>query len=102
MANKEALMMGDSEIHQLIQIFKICGTPTDEVWPGVSQLPDYNPTFPKFKARNLAEICPSLGPDGIDLLSKMLQLDPAKRISCKAALEHPYFSSFVARFKDRL
>lgn len=28
---------------------------------------------------------------GIDLLSRMLVLDPANRIDCKEALLHPYF-----------
>ena len=28
---------------------------------------------------------------GLDLLGKMIQLDPAKRISAKRALEHPFF-----------
>ena len=29
--------------------------------------------------------------DAIDLLSKMLVMDPAERITAKDALEHPYF-----------
>jgi cyclin-dependent kinase len=29
----------------------------------------------------------------IDVLQKMLQLDPANRISAIAAMEHPYFDS---------
>ncbi|KAF9602513.1 hypothetical protein IFM89_029812 [Coptis chinensis] len=36
---------------------------------------------------------PNLEPEGVDLLSKMLQYDPASRILAKAALDHPYFDS---------
>jgi cyclin-dependent kinase len=28
---------------------------------------------------------------GVDLLRRMLVLDPAKRIDCRSALKHPYF-----------
>jgi p38 MAP kinase len=30
----------------------------------------------------------------IDLISKMLQLDPSERVSCEQALEHPYLKLF--------
>ena len=29
----------------------------------------------------------------MDLLEKMLKLDPSKRITCLEALDHPYFST---------
>ncbi|CAD8081921.1 unnamed protein product [Paramecium sonneborni] len=32
--------------------------------------------------------------DGLDLLKKMLQLNPANRISCHEALRHPFFNNF--------
>ena len=35
---KEALFQGDSEQDQLYRIFRILGTPTEEVWPGVSSV----------------------------------------------------------------
>ena len=30
----------------------------------------------------------------IDLIDKMLQLDPSERVTCEQALEHPYLSLF--------
>jgi serine/threonine protein kinase len=67
------------------------GTPNEEVWPGVSQLPDYKPVFPRWRKRNIGLVVPTLDPLGVDLLSKMLVYQPSKRISAKAAMEHPWF-----------
>lgn len=39
------LFPGSDVDDQLKRIFKLLGTPTDETWPGVSQLADYKP-FP--------------------------------------------------------
>jgi len=92
MATRHPLFPGDSEIDELYKIFRILGTPTEETWPGVSKLPDYKPTnFPKWKATNLSHVLPNVEPAGIDLLAQMLAYDPAKRISAKKALKHPYF-----------
>jgi cyclin-dependent kinase len=44
---------GDSEIDQMFKIFKILGTPTEENWPGVTTLPQYEVSFPKWKATEL-------------------------------------------------
>ncbi|GJT03633.1 cell division control protein 2 homolog C [Tanacetum coccineum] len=62
------------------------------LWPGVSSLKDWH-VYPRWEPQNLARAVPSLGPDGIDLLSQMLKYDPADRISAKAAMDHPYFDS---------
>ena len=48
MITKRPLFPGDSEIDQLFQIFRVLGTPGEEVWPGVSALPDYKSVFPKW------------------------------------------------------
>ncbi|CAI8601455.1 unnamed protein product [Vicia faba] len=92
MVRRQALFPGDSEYQQLLNIFKLLGTPTEQQWPGVSSLRDWH-VYPKWEAQNLTRAVPSLAPEGVDLLSKMLKYNPCERISAKAALDHPYFDS---------
>ena len=101
MVNKGGpLFPGDSEIDQIFRIFRsashtvthsnirltlrssrIMGTPNEDKWPGVSQLPDYKPTFPQWPGTDLASQLPSLEPQGVDLIKQMLVYDTSKRIS---------------------
>jgi len=94
MLKGRALFPGDSEIDQLFRIFRTMGTPDEISWPGVSQLPDYKPTFPKWTGSDFKEMFPKLEKDGMDLLLDLMTYDPAKRISAKKALHHKYFSEF--------
>ncbi|RDX50638.1 Pkinase-domain-containing protein [Lentinus brumalis] len=89
------LFPGDSEIDQIFKIFRVLGTPNEEIWPGVHQLPDYKPSFPHWAPQDLREHVTTLDAEGIDLLKLMLTYDTAKRISAKRALKHPYFADFV-------
>lgn len=45
------------------------------------------------KKINWLEKLPQLDENGADLLSKMLEIDPNKRISANDALKHEYFSN---------
>ncbi|KAF7814577.1 cell division control protein 2-like protein C [Senna tora] len=92
MVRRQALFPGDSEFQQLLNIFRLLGTPSEEQWPGVTSLRDWH-VYPRWEPQNLARAVPSLGPEGVDLLLKMLKYNPAERISAKAALDHPYFDS---------
>jgi len=91
LVTKGPLFPGDSEIDELFKIFRLLGTPCEQTWPGVSQFPDYKPTFPQWPAQKFSAIVPDLDPLGLDLLSKMLCYEPHKRISAQGALAHPYF-----------
>ncbi|NXH17689.1 CDK2 kinase, partial [Bucco capensis] len=88
---RRALFPGDSEIDQLFRIFRTLGTPDEASWPGVTSMPDYKPTFPKWARQDFGKVVPPLDEEGRKLLAQMLHYDPNKRISAKAALGHPFF-----------
>ncbi|KFK36767.1 hypothetical protein AALP_AA4G167800 [Arabis alpina] len=92
MIRRQALFPGDSEFQQLLHIFRLLGTPTEQQWPGVMALRDWH-VYPKWELQDLSRAVPSLSPEGIDLLTNMLRYNPAERISAKMALDHPYFDS---------
>ena len=75
LTEKRPLFNGDSEIDQIFKIFQFHGTPTPNQWTNVNKLPDFKPTFPKFKASNFLEgdkFLQCLGKDGIELIAGML------------------------------
>ncbi|XP_023037245.1 cyclin-dependent kinase 1 isoform X1 [Drosophila willistoni] len=96
MATRKPLFQGDSEIDQLFRMFRILKTPTEDIWPGVTSLPDYKNTFPRWSTNQLTNQLKNLDDNGIDLIQKMLIYDPVHRISAKDILEHTFFKGFQA------
>ncbi|AES61074.1 putative protein-serine/threonine kinase CMGC-CDK-Pl family [Medicago truncatula] len=90
LVTKTALFPGDSELQQLLHIFRLLGTPNEDVWPGVSKLMNWH-EYPQWGPQSLSKAVPGLEETGVDLLSQMLQYEPSKRLSAKKAMEHPYF-----------
>lgn len=56
------------------------GTPQEDSWEGVTALPNYLRTFPKFKTVEFVNSFPQLSAKSILLLDQCLQLDPSKRL----------------------
>jgi serine/threonine protein kinase len=86
------LFPGQSESSQRDLLFQQLGTPTDATLPGVTELPKWKAAPPVRMyppPPSLAHLLPDLPEAGVDLLSKMLIYNPAKRISAAAAMEHP-------------
>ncbi|KAG1221440.1 hypothetical protein G6F35_005989 [Rhizopus arrhizus] len=100
MASGRPLFPGNSISDQLQRIFKVLGTPTEESWPKVSQLPEYKRDFEIFPKISLKTILPKLDELGIDLLKRLLEYPPEKRITASDALQHPYFDEL--RKKEQL
>lgn len=84
-------LLGDSEIDELFRIFRLRGTPNDEIWPGVTTLKDWKPTFPQWHRQPLEQTLPSLCAEGVDLLGQMIEYDPARRISAKRGMSERGF-----------
>lgn len=73
-------------------LYRVLRTPSEEIWPGVTQLTDYKTSFPNWKSKSLAEQVEGLDSVGLDLLDKMLIYDPAERITAKGIMQHEYFA----------
>merc|ERR1719238_2582037 len=95
MATGAPLFAGDSEIDTAFKIFMKLGTPTEAMWPGLSELPDFKPTFPKWQPKgwkNIRNTSAQLGATGIDLLEQLMRYNPGTRVSARGALQHQYFA----------
>ncbi|KAG2187587.1 hypothetical protein INT44_005276 [Umbelopsis vinacea] len=98
LASGRPLFPGSSIPDQLQRIFKypFC-TPTEETWPKVSQLPEYKRDFEIFGRISLESLLPKLDSLGIDLLKRLIEYVPEKRLSANEALRHPYFDDLRKR-----
>eukprot|EP00262_Sarcandra_glabra_P019788 TRINITY_DN7620_c0_g1_i1.p1 TRINITY_DN7620_c0_g1~~TRINITY_DN7620_c0_g1_i1.p1 ORF type:complete len:515 (+),score=85.81 TRINITY_DN7620_c0_g1_i1:227-1771(+) len=86
------ILPGKNEPEQLNKIYELCGAPDEVNWPGVSKIPWYNnfkPTRPM--KRRVREVFKHFDRHALELLERMLTLDPSQRISAKDALDAEYF-----------
>lgn len=97
---RKPLFPGKDEAEQLDLIFQVMGTPSEQTWPRWRSLPQarmvsdsrvYVPQLEKRFAKLAAQRGVPCTQPMIELLSQMLMLDPAKRISAADALAHKWF-----------
>ena len=116
MCNGVPLFPGSSEKDQLNKIFKQLGAPDEEAYPGICDLPDWPSVRKNLQQSGAAAtqtpedlnhlVQNKLPKEGMDLLTRMLQYDPSKRIRAKVsgsikAFQHkrssdPLFSFVIA------
>jgi cyclin-dependent kinase 7 len=87
-------LAGNTEVEQIALICKQIGTPTEDNWPGVTQLREYTVpsevVAPWGKEAYMGRFG-AVGSDGVDLLVKTVALDPKKRITAREMLEHRWW-----------
>ena len=89
---RKPILPGKDYIDQLKLIIRTLGTPTDEEleFISASKARSYIKALPWAPAPNLMKMFPGANPEAVDLLQKMLQFDPRKRITVEQALQHPW------------
>jgi serine/threonine protein kinase len=88
MATGRPTFPAESEIGTIFKQFQLLGTPSPETWPGVQSLQNWKGTWPRWPSTELAvflEQRPELGEAGIDLLRRVLSLNPRSRINARRA-----------------
>ncbi|XP_047649523.1 cyclin-dependent kinase 10 isoform X4 [Phacochoerus africanus] len=86
------LLPGTSEIHQVDLIVQLLGTPSENIWPGFSQLPLVGQySLRKQPYNNLKHKFPWLSEAGLRLLNLLFMYDPKKRATAGDCLESSYF-----------
>ena len=109
---KEPLLQGKNEVEQLtkvslsiavkrsllivtVQIFELCGVPSDDSWPGFRRLPNAKslrlPRVSQKPGSLIRAKFPFLTTAGSELLSALLSLNPKQRPSASEVLSHRYF-----------
>lgn len=88
---KKPILQGQSDIDQGHVIFKLMGTPSMNDWTLAYHLPGAELTKTNYKSTLSERFSKYLTDAGLDLLGKLLSLDPYKRLTAMAAKKHPFF-----------
>lgn len=92
---RRPLLPGKDYIDQLKLIIKTLGTPSSSELDFITapKARAYIEALPKSPKADMRRIFPGASPMAIDLVEKMLQFDPTRRITVDEALKHPWLAA---------
>lgn len=88
------LFPGRTEIEQIDLICRTLGNPSEEIWSGLSRMPNYESLLQPLNSYSTTlknSLSGKLSDGVIDLLDRVLVFDPLRRPSAKILLNHKYF-----------
>ena len=90
---RRPLLPGSCTEHQIDLILNLLGTPDED---DIASIPSkkaqkFINKFEKRNGKKFGSVFRHASPEAVDLLRKMLQFNPCKRITAREALAHPYF-----------
>ncbi|CAH1992591.1 unnamed protein product [Acanthoscelides obtectus] len=92
MVNGQPLFPGETDIEQLAIVLDTLGTPNDETWPELKELPDYNKiVFTPSTPKSWRIILSTADSSTVSLISKILIYNGIRRLTAREALKHEFF-----------
>ncbi|BHF71666.1 MAP kinase activity [Sparganum proliferum] len=93
---RKPLFCGLNQIDQVKQIMTVVGKPDKELMQKInsSSARDFINNLKEQEKRELRDVFPWASPVVLDLLGKILTLDPDRRLTATQALAHPYFATY--------
>lgn len=96
MMKGRVLFQGQSYVDQLSEIFKLRGSPTNETLTALCspEVMKKIRSWPVYQKQPLNTVFRKAGELALDLMDKLLDLDPTTRYTAKQALEHKYLEAY--------
>ncbi|GMH41826.1 hypothetical protein BSKO_09736 [Bryopsis sp. KO-2023] len=93
--SRKPLFPGICEVDQLMKIFAGRGTPNHSNWEGIENLKNWH-EYPRWNPAPMQSLLGDVDLELLNLVEKMLIVNPKMRISAREALRHPYFNEMRA------
>ena len=93
---------GTSTLSQISKVLEVTGKPSKEDVESINSelAPTMLENIVVKKTNSLKNLYPKATPEELDLLKKLLQFNPNKRINVNEALEHDYVKEFHSNYAD--